>query len=197
MAQQGMYRNASIVTARPVVPGPIAEYTPPNALSSGSQLNEATVGGTYKATPIGSGSSLDVAQVGAPWPNIINGAIKFFNSWRPNAFRQIANHNVAGNYGAQTSLANFGTRHFEFEGFNGPQGGPIAGYPGAVSNPYIKHWNNLVPIIYGLRVVNPAFAGSNGQYGTLPQSVVSQFTTPTQFTPTGTATLANRAVVLQ
>ena len=191
MAQQGQYRNASVVTARPVVPGPIAEYTPPYALAGGSQINEAAEGGAYNAGPLSSGSSLDKSQIGAPWPGIINGAVKFFNSWRPNGLRQIANHNVAGNYGSETGQVNFGFRSFEF----GPNS--LAGYPGPTPAANRPMWNNLVPIIYGLRVLNPAIAGTSAPYTTLPQTVASQFTTPTSFTPTGTATLAARSVTLQ
>jgi hypothetical protein len=197
MAQQGMYRDASVVTARPVVPGPIAEYTQPYSLTTGSQINEATEGGPYEAAPLTSGSSLDKSQGGAPWPGIINGAVKFFNSWRPNALREIANHNVAGNYGSETGRANFGWRSWEFANFSGPNGGPVALYPGTVKNPWIQPWNNLVPIIYGLRVLNPANAGQTGLFQTVPQTVASQFTTPTQFTPTGTAALAARGVTLK
>jgi hypothetical protein len=197
MAQQGIYRNASVVTARPVVPGPIAEYTQPYSLTTGSQINEAAEYGAYEAAPLTSGSSLDKAQKGAPWPGIINGAVKFFNSWRPNALREIANHNVAGNYGSETGRANFGWRHFEFEAFYGPNG-KLAGYPNTGGpNPHVPEWNNLVPIIYGLRVLNPASAGQTGLFTSVPQTVASQFTTPTQFTPTGTAALAARGVTLQ
>src|ERR1017187_3877190 len=108
-----VYRDASVVTARPVVPPPIAEPEPPSALAGGSQLNKTAVGGPYRATVLDSGSSLDVAQAGSPWPPIINGAIKFFTAWRLNRLREISNHNVNGNYGAQTSQANFGYRTFE------------------------------------------------------------------------------------
>lgn len=196
MAQQGQYRDASIVTARPVVPGPIAEYSPPWALTAGSQINESAEYGPYGAAPLTSGSSLDKAQLGAPWPGIINGAVKFFNSWRPNALREIANHNVAGNYGSETGRANLGWRNFEFNGFQGPNG-LIAGYPNTGhANPWRPEWNNLVPIIYGLRVLNPVASGAQDNVR-VPQNVVSQFTSPTQFTPTGTATLASRDVVLQ
>lgn len=197
MARQGIYRDASVVTARPVVPGPIAEYTQPWALTTGSQINEASEGGPYEASPLAAGSSLNKSQGGAPWAGIINGATKFFNSWRPNALRQIANHNVAGNYGSETGRVNFGARGYEFDGFTGPNG-KLAGYPttGGV-NAEVHPWNNLVPIIYGLRVENPALAATGSLGTTVPQSQVSQFTTPTQFTPTGTAALAARAVVLQ
>src|SRR6185437_2083352 len=47
-----IYRNAAIVTSRPVVPGPIAEPEPPYALAAGSQLNQASIGGPYKTTKL-------------------------------------------------------------------------------------------------------------------------------------------------
>jgi hypothetical protein len=190
-------RDASIVTARPVVPGPIAEYAPPDALSAGSQLNRYAVGGPERSGgDFQSGSTLDVAQEGAPWPNIINGLIKFFNSWRPNNLRQIANHNVAGNYGWRTSMANFGFRGSKFPA-DAPAGA-VAGYPGNAlpGNPWVPEWNNLVPIVYGIRVTNPVSNLGNAQSSN-PQSVVSQFTNPVEFTPTGTASLSIKGETLQ
>ena len=187
-------RDASIVTARPIVPGPIAEYAPPDALTSGSQLNRFTIGGPEKpGGDFQSGSTLDVAQSDAPWPGIINGLIKFFNSWRPNGLRQIANHNVAGNYGWRTSVANYQFRSFWTEGAPAVAGYPANALPG---NPYIPEWNNLVPIVYGLRVTNPV--GNLGDSQTVnPQNVVSQFTNPAEFTPTGTASLSIKGETLQ
>ena len=201
MSRNGLYRDPTVVTARPVVPGPIAEYTQPWALTTGSQLNEAAESGkNAKSTPLGSVSSLDEAQGDAPWPGIINGAVKFFNSWRPNAFREIANHNVAGNYGARSSVADYGYRNFEFDGYDGGLNGKVAGLPmagGGGQGPRLPTWNTLLPIIYGLRVENPATAGSTGTGNVVPQSVVSQFTNPVEFTPTGTAVLMNRGAVLR
>ncbi len=182
-------RNASVVTARPVVPGPIAEPGPPTALAGGSQLNVAAVGGSYRATELGSGSSLDKAQEGSWWVPILNGAIKFFNSWRPNQLREISNHNVAGNYGSVTSSANYGFRSFEFGTDS------LAGLPLCNVRAFRPEWNNLVPIIYGMRVINPV-AGGAANYQSNPQSVVSQFTNPTQFTPAGTASLTMKGEVL-
>lgn len=187
-----VYRNASVVTARPIVPGPIAEPAPPDALAAGSQINKAAIGGPYKATELGSGSSLNESQIGSPWPNIINGAIKFFNSWRPNGLREIANHNVSGNYGEVTSKANFGFRSFEF-GVDSIGGMPDSDLKGGGHRP---EWNNLIPIIWGLRVINPVAAGS-ANYTVQPQSTVSQMTRSTEFSPTGTASLSMKGEVLQ
>jgi hypothetical protein len=188
----GQYRDPSIVTARPVVPGPIAEYTQPWALTTGSQINKPAKWGPYVAGAMTGGSSINKARQGAPWPGIINGAIKFFNSWKPNALREISNHNVGGNYGSETGRANFGWRHFEFDPMQAQ-----ALYPGTVPTVHRPMWNVLVPIVYGLRVLNPAQAGQNGIGGQVPQSVVSQFTQSVQFTPAGSASIASRAVTLQ
>lgn len=186
-------RDASVVTARPVVPGPILEPVPPDALTAGSDLNVTTVGGPSHGTEIDSGSSLNKAQGGSPWPGIIDGAIKFFNSWRKNAFRQISNHNVAGNYGEETSQANFGFRAQEFP----ISTGSVAGMPASNVRGFRPEWNNLVPIVYGLRVVNPVGSGNASGYQVQPAKVVSQFTEPAQFTPSGTASLAMKGEVLQ
>lgn len=190
MAGNGVIiRDAAVVTARPVVPGPIAEPQPPYALAAGSQLNRTAVGGPYATTELGSGSSLDKAQEGSWWVKIIDGATKFFMAWRPNTFREIANHNVAGNYGAMTSQANFGFLAREFPD-------SMAGLPDCNVRGNRPEWNNLVPIIYGLRVVNPVGSLSVNQTVS-PQSVVSQFTTSTEFTPAGTASLSMKGEVLQ
>lgn len=189
----GPYRNASIVTARPIVPGPIAEYTPPDALSAGSQLDVTAYGGPYQAAEITSGSSLNKSIIGDPWPRLIDAATRLFNSWRPNFFREISTHNVAGNYGSITSTANYNFQSYEFPSLGIPT---IGNYPGPVPSARRPEWNNLVSIIYGLRVLNPV--GSLGPNQTiLPQAVVSQFTVPTQFTPTGTASLSMKGEVLQ
>ncbi len=186
-----IYRDASVVTARPVVPPPIAEPQPPEALAGGSQLNKTAVGGPYAATELDSGSSINVAQKGSPWPPIINGAIKFFTAWKANRLRQISTHNINGNYGSQTGQVNFGWRSFEFAGEPNMAGLPVSNVRG--NRP---EWNNLIPIIFGLKVINPVAGGTSG-YSTIPQSVASQFTRPTDFTPTGTASLSLKGEVLQ
>jgi len=200
MSRNGIYRDPSIVTSRPVVPGPIAEYSQPWALTAGSQINEAANGGgNAKATPLQSGSSINEAQGGAPWPGIINGAVKFFNSWRPNALRNLANHNVAGNWGSITGLVNFGARGYEFDGYDNPMGGVVAGHPfsGGQGGAYGPEYNTLIPIIYGLRVLNPNLTAAGMPGTTVPNNTVSQFTEPTQFSPTGTAILNDRGAILR
>jgi hypothetical protein len=99
-----------------------------------------------------SGTDLDNAAQssgprGLPWPRIINGMVKFFNSWRPNTLRQVHNQNLNGNYGAITSVANFGFRGREFYG--------VGSYPQPTPYPWRPMWNNLIPIVWGLRDIDP------------------------------------------
>lgn len=190
-----IYRDASVVTARPIVPGPILEPVPPDAFTSGSQINQAAVGGPYEATEIGSGSSLNKAQAGSWWTSIIDGAIKFFVGWRPNNYREIAHHNVAGNYGSKSSVANYGfLASFAFPTSGGTS---YAGYPNEAipTDPSAPTWNNLIPIIYGLRVVNPV-AGGSFDSTTQAAKVVSQFTESVEYTPPGVASLSMKGEVL-
>jgi hypothetical protein len=186
-----IYRDASVVTARPVVPPPIAEPTPPYALAGGSQLNRPAVGGPTKATQLDSGSSLNKAIAGAPWPTpIIDPGIQLSHGWKPNGFKNPAHHNSDGNYGGRTSIANFGFRKMEFN--NMQAGMPDSSIRG---NGHRPEWNNLIPVVYALRVTNPVGAlGDN--YTRNPQSVVSQFTSPMEFTTPGVASLSMKGEVL-
>jgi len=181
-------RNASIVTARPIVPPPLTLYSQPEALTTGSQINEAAVGGPYAATELGSGSSLNKAQTGAWWAPLLDAATRLFNSFRPNDLRAGSTHNVGANYGQMSSLADYGFRGMEFAG-------GVAGMPASSVRGHRPEWNNLVPIIYGLRVLNPV-AGGAANYSTYPAATVSQFTRPLQYTPPGVATLSMKGEVL-
>lgn len=188
-----VYRDASVVTARPVVPPPIAEPTPPNALAAGSQLNRVAYGGTARAltTALDSGSSLNRAQLGAPWPTpIIDPGIQLDHGFKDNDFKNPAHHNTPGNYGAETSQANYGFRKMEFNG-------QMAGLPDSSirGNGHRPEWNNLIPVVYALRVINPVGALADN-YKRNPQSVVSQFTDSVEFTPTGVASLSMKGEVL-
>lgn len=187
------YRDASVVTARPVVPPPIAEPTPPNALAAGSQLNRAAYGGSVpaKTAAIDSGSSINRAQLFAPWPTpIIDPGIQLDHGWHVNDFKNPAHEMRSGNYGAITSLANYAFRKMEFN--NQQAGMPDSSVRG---NGHRPEWNNLIPVVYALRVTNPVGALSEN-YTRRPQSVVSQFDTPMEFTPTGVASLSMKGEVL-
>jgi hypothetical protein len=129
-------------------------------------------------------SGSDLAQAaqssgnrGLPWPKIINGAIKFFNSFRPNALREIAHENVNGNYGAESSKANYSFRYREFMGV------------GSMPDIYLRRrvtWNNLTPIVWGLRDLDPS---QQAQAGELIAFTGTGQVAPTSFTAAGVASL--------
>jgi hypothetical protein len=196
MATPVVVRDASIVTSRPVVPGPIVTPSQPNALTSGTQLDRAAEWGPYNrpikrgryGKPLFAANSdfNDGAETGAPWPGLI-ASFKIFTAFRPNALREIAVKTLPGNYGAITSIANFGFRHQIY-----PVGNPWtsqAGYPGPVPSAVRPMWNNVVAIVWRLRVVNPTAGGSLG--GTVqPAYTLQSYNNPTAFTPAGTPTLS-------
>jgi hypothetical protein len=120
--------KAQISPAETGQPVPVAFIIePPSKLTSGSSLNDAAVGA---------------------WPDILDGGSKFRNGgWRPSVLREVSNTNVAGNYGAETSRANFLFRFREFVG--------IGNHPGPIPSPYRPTFNDLTAISWGLRVANP------------------------------------------
>lgn len=168
-------------------------------LTSGSQLDRTTqptvppsgpwVRGRFVEglTPT-SGSSLDRAEVGAPWPNIIDGALKIFRGWfRRKNLTQVRNVNLPGNYGARTSEANF-----EFKLNQWPDNGSgFALYPEGLRGqliprtPLRPEYNNLIPVVWGLRVTDP---GAQAQKGDLIQVQRVQVGS-TDYTPAGQANL--------
>lgn len=110
------------------VPVPVAYIIePPSNLTSAAAFNQAAVGA---------------------WPALDNDlSIKLANGgWRPSTLIEVSNHNVIGNYGSVTSMARFGFRWNKFVG--------VGNYPGPVPNAYRPTYNDLVPITWGLRVVN-------------------------------------------
>jgi hypothetical protein len=199
------FRDGSIVTTRPVTVGPMLEPFPPEALTSGYQIDPTAIGGhANNLAPIGkygkpvlaSGSNLALSRIGAPWPNQINSSVKRFTSYIPNMLREVAHVNVRGNYGMVSSEANFLYRHQEYPaasvepGSGGDYwGGNIAGYPGVVPSWQPPMWNNLVAIIWQLRVLNPTAGGSLNN--TVQQAYVQDNASqnPAQFIPAGNASL--------
>ena len=107
-----------------------------------------------------SGSDLNVAAVssggrGLPWPKMIGTFMTrlFKGSWRPNNLVEVSNRNLPGNYGSVTSKALFSFRGREFGGIGNMPGGPgaLVASQGVASRPT---YNNLVPIVYRLRVID-------------------------------------------
>lgn len=103
------------------------------------------------------GSDLNVTAEG-PWAPLQDaGLVIDFNSgaaWIPSTLRQIFNHNVGGNYGSVTSLANFGFRNARYGAYQAGKMGVIGLLPNTSPNPKRPMWNNLPSAQYNLRVPN-------------------------------------------
>lgn len=117
-------------------------------LTSGSDLNQAAVEAQQNpGVGLDSGSSLNIAEAGAPWPALIDAGYPVQVSHRPNNLHDFTRVSVGANYGAITSDAGFQRRGREFPG--------IAGMPGPDPSSKRPTYNNLAPITWGLRVVDP------------------------------------------
>lgn len=114
-------------------------------LTSGSDLN---------VTAISSGA------LGNPWPKIIGTFVArlFKGSWRPNELREIAHRNINGNYGSRGGEVKYYSRGREFGGVGNSPGDAdgAGGVSGVWRTPKHPTYNNLVPIVYGLRVIDKA-----------------------------------------
>ena len=129
------------------------------------------------------GSDLDVAAPssgnrGLPWSKIIDGAVKFFNSFRPNTLQDVKTVNLPANYGNRTSVANFSFRGREFTG--------IGSYPGPVPVATRPTYNNLIPIVWGLRDIDPAALSQPGELVRVPVAQDNSLS----FTPGGVASVS-------
>lgn len=98
------------------------------------------------------GSDLNVTAEG-PWPYLVD-AIPNIDpwQWRPSTLREVATHNVGGNYGLVTSVANFSFRNAAFGPSQSGRMGVIGLLPNTMPNPYRPMWNNLPAAQYNLRV---------------------------------------------
>lgn len=109
---------------------------------------------SYELPPrqLTAGSDLNVTAEG-PWPPF-NEEISTVDrwQWRLSVLRQIFNHNVGGNYGAVTSLANFGFRNSAFGPDQAGKMGVLGLLPNTTPNPKRPMWNNLPSAQYNLRV---------------------------------------------
>lgn len=189
-------RDASIVTARPIVPPELLKPSPPEALTAGSQLNRYAIGGPmitgikrgrFGQPLLTSNTDLSKSQVGAPWPGLIDAFAKIWTAFKPNTFRNVTPTKEPANYGSLTSLANFGFRNqiYPVNGYWNSQ----AGYPGPVPSAVRPMWNNVLAIVWNLRVVNPV-AGGSVDSTVQAHYVVQNYNNPTEFTPAGTASLS-------
>lgn len=132
---------------------------PQPVISSGPNLPPRpwvkTDSGTPPPRQLTAGSDLNRTAEG-PWLTLIDaGSIDYHDNagWTPNTLANPRNINVRGNYGEVTSVANFNSRKWAFPFTN--ERPEIAFLPGPIPNPHRPMWNNLVPIVYGLRVTNP------------------------------------------
>lgn len=121
------------------------------------------------------GSDLDKPSY--PQPQFLAAGHKAFTSFRPNGFMPFTARRAPANFGSVSSTANYGFRYSEY--------GPGIGlYPGTVPSASRPMWNNLVPIQWHLRDLDPQAMAQ-----TRVQVPVVQIG-PSDFTPTGTASLS-------
>ena len=139
-------------------------------LTSGSDLN---------VTAVSSGS------LGNPWPTIVGTYMRrmFKGAWRPNTLREVANHNTPGNYGSRGGSVRYMFRGREFGGVgNMPADGAAFG---SWRTPKRSEYNNLVPIVWGLRDIDPQQLAQPGELVQLQILPVN----PMDFSPAGNASL--------
>ena len=160
------YKPAQITPAEVGQMVPVAFIRePPSDLTSGSDINEAAIGA---------------------WPSIVpTFTDKLVNGgWRKSTLEEVHTQKVSGNYGGETSKANFLFRFREFVG--------IADYPGPVPNPYRPTYQNLTAITWGLRVPNP-----NTKTNTTAQKgPISIQTKPSSWQSSSTASLTKTGETL-
>ena len=103
-------------------------------------------------------SGSDIDRPAYPQPQFLPAGLKLFTAWRPNNFRDWRRQSVGANYGSTVSLANFGWRYNEY--------GPGIGlYPGTVPSANRPMYNNLTPILWGLRDLDPTAQAQPGEIG--------------------------------
>lgn len=114
-----------------------------------------TDSGTPPRRQLTSGSTLNRPAEG-PWRPLIDASSIDFHdnsAWVPSVLRNPRVVKIEGNYGEVTSTANFNSRFWAFPVTNET---PEIGFlPGPIPNARRPMWNNLLPVVYGLRVTNP------------------------------------------
>ena len=141
-----------------------------------------------------SGSDLNVTAIssgglGNPWPRIVGTfmARLFKGSWRPNQLREVATRNIGGNYGSHGGEVSYYYKGREFSGVGNMPGvaNGAGGQMGVWRTSKRPTYNNLVPIVYGLRILDPkqqTHAGELIQIQVLPVA-------PAEFQPASNASL--------
>jgi hypothetical protein len=133
-----------------------------------------------------SGSDLDQAAVSSgdrrlPWPPVFLAAVKrMFNGWGKRDLKEVYAKVLPGNYGSQGSLAQYGFRGSEF-------GGPFL-YPGPVPVGTRPMYDNIVPTVYGLRVIDYDSQSQLAELNIIQTIPVA----PVDFNPGGAASIAEQ-----
>lgn len=163
--QRTELKPSSIDPAETGVPVPVAFITePPNGMTSTAAINNAAVGA---------------------WPDMIDAGYRFENNgWRPSVLVEINNQNIPGNYGAVSSKALFGFRSRAFGG--------IGNSPEPIPTPYRPTYNDLISIVWGLRVGNPNLVTNT----TAQKGPITIQSTPASWPGSNTATLNKTGVTL-
>lgn len=161
----------------------------------------------WKVTPLGnrelvitpregyvltSGSDLNqyVAPVGDmqnPWPWTFSAMVKgLFARWRKNNLRDVYHVNLPANYGGKGSVPFYRSRHREYNAEN-PYG-EFAGAPGdgsMIPNPKRPMYNNLAPIVYGIRDIDLSAQAAAAELVQIPVIPLG----PVDYQTAGTASL--------
>lgn len=139
-----------------------------------------------------SGSDLNqfVAPTGDmqnPWPWTFSAAVRrMFGNWRANNKVEVYHRNTPANFGGHGSIPHYSFRHGEYNE-DSPYGG-FGGYPTDGSlrpNPGRPTYNNLVPVVYGIRDIELTAQAASAELVQIPTIPLG----PVDYTPGGTASL--------
>lgn len=128
-----------------------------------------------------SGSDLNPTAVG-PWPGLRNASTRLWNSWHANSYRPQEAIRESANYGEQGSRVGY---HYKWNEY--PQGPGL--YPGPVPNAQRPTYDNVLPIVWHLRVGNPNMLSNQNLR---PAQVIQ--VGPSEYVPAGVASLAPEQV---
>jgi hypothetical protein len=151
-----------------------AMYRPMAPISTGEDEAATpyvtTNAGKQPRRQLTSGSTLNKPATG-PWPPIIDAGLIDFKAgtaWAPNGYRTVQVNKSPANYGDETSVANFGFRHWAFpiDPANG-EWSSIGMLPGPDPSGRRPMWNNLTKShTWNQRVLNPTNT-KNGELATI------------------------------
>ena len=121
-----------------------------------------------------------------PWPWTFSAAVRrMANNWKALTKRTVEHHNTPANFGGHGSVVKYSFVHREFDDGVGNAPGGYNGGGALIPMPKRPMYNNLVPIVYGIRDVDltaQAAAAELVQIQVLPLG-------PVDFTTAGNASL--------